>query len=98
MTLKIDMSKAYDRMEWPFILLALTRFGFSTRWINWIRECLSSISYSVLLNGNPYDFFIPSRRLPQEDLLSPFLFVIGMEILFRILDKAREMARLNGIC
>lgn len=51
MALKIDMSKAYDRMEWDLILLALKMYGFSPRWIGWIRECLSSVSYSILLNG-----------------------------------------------
>lgn len=92
------MSKAYDKMEWNLILLALKHFGFSSRWTNWIKECLSSVSYSVLLNGSPHGFIVPSRGLRQGDPLSPFLFVIGMEILSRLLDKAQSLSLVKGFC
>lgn len=73
-------------------------FGFRSRWINWIKECLSSVSYSILLNGNPYDFTVPTRGLRQGDPLSSFLFVISMEILSCLLDKAKSLSLIKGFC
>lgn len=72
-------------------------FGFSTRWIQWIKECLSSVSYSILLNGNPHGLIILTRGLRQGDPFSPFVFVIGMEILSRMLNKARDLSLLKRI-
>lgn len=95
--LKIDMAKAYDLMEWDLILLALKMFGFGHQWINWIKECLSLASYSILQNGSPFGFITPSRGLRQGDPLSLFLFVIGMEILSHLLDKAHSLSLVNGI-
>lgn len=63
MALKIEISKAFDPIEWNLILLALKMFGFSPCWLNWIKECLSLVSYSILLNGSPFGLIIPSRGL-----------------------------------
>lgn len=61
-----------------------------------MKECLSSASYSILINGSPYGFILTSRGLRQRDALSPFLIVIGMEILSRMLDKAQNLSKLHG--
>ena len=61
--IKLDMEKAYDRLEWPFILNVLRKFGFNERWINWISECISTTSFSILINGSPYGFFQSQRGL-----------------------------------
>lgn len=63
MTLKLDMSKAYDRVEWTFLQKIMTQLGFSDVFINMIMACLSSVSYSVLLNGQPVGNIKPSRGL-----------------------------------
>ena len=49
---KIDFEKAYDHVDWDFLDHVLDRKGFSTRWRSWMRGCLSSISYAILVNGN----------------------------------------------
>lgn len=67
-------------------------FGFSSHWINWVQECLSSISYSILLYGSPYGFIIPTHELRQRDPLSPFLFVISMKILSHMLEKINALS------
>ena len=63
--------------------------GFGSKWISWINWCISSVS-SVWVNGSPSGFFRSSRGLRQGDPLSPYLFVIGMEVLSCLIDKAIE--------
>lgn len=91
------IEKAYDRMEWALIVRALECFGFPTWFINWIYQCMSSVSYSILLNGSPYGFFKPSRGLRQGYPLSLLLFVIGLEVFSRLLFREESRGNLHGI-
>jgi hypothetical protein len=85
---KLDVEKAYDHVNWEFLLYLLRRCGFSQLWISWIRFCISTVRFSILINGSPSGFFASSRGLRQGDPLSPLLFVIVMEALSRIMDRA----------
>ena len=58
--LKIDMSKAYDRVSWNFLKAVLTVMNFDSKWINWIMECISSVEYTLLINGSMTRSFKPS--------------------------------------
>ena len=66
----------------------LERSGFSTKWRQWILFFLSTICFSILINGSPCGFFGSTRGLRQGDPLSPLLFVLVMDALGRMLDKA----------
>ena len=83
--LKLDMEKAYNKLEWPFILQVLRCFGFSSRWVQWIEQCISMVSFSIVLNGCLFDHFKPQQSLRQEDPLSPFLFILVAKVLWRSL-------------
>jgi hypothetical protein len=104
MAVNVAMEKAFDKMEWNFLLVILQKLGFHAKWINWIRLCISTSSFSVLLNGSPFGLFSPSRGLRQGDPLSPFLFIIGSEVISRLFYSslhgfpiARSCAPLNHL-
>ncbi|RVW14640.1 Transposon TX1 uncharacterized 149 kDa protein [Vitis vinifera] len=93
---KIDFEKAYDHVSWDFLDHVLEMKGFSLRWRKWMRGCLSSVSYAVLVNGNAKGWVKASRGLRQGDPLSPFLFTIVADVLSRMLLKAEERNVLEG--
>lgn len=76
---KLDLEKAFDRVDWEFLQYLLFRMGFGAKWRNLIKECLSSAYFSILINGSPKGFFPAQTSMRQGDLLSPFLFVIVVE-------------------
>ncbi|XP_057450751.1 uncharacterized protein LOC130742662 [Lotus japonicus] len=73
---KIDFAKAYDSVEWGFLLELLHEMGFGGRWIRWMQSCVSTASLAVLVNGSPSEFFTIQKGLRQGDPLSPLLFNI----------------------
>lgn len=85
--IKLDIAKAYDRVSWDFILAVLRKFGSSKIWIDIIRRSISNNWYSLMINGHIKSFFHSTRGLMQRDPLSPALFIIGAEVLSRLLNQ-----------
>ena len=86
--LKIDISKAFDSVQWSFVLGSLRALGFPEKYIHWIELCITSPSFSVQVNGDLAGYFQSSRGLRQGCSLSPYLFVLCMNVLSLKLDKA----------
>ena len=63
MALKLDISKAYGRVEWSFLECLLRKLGFHNRWVDLMMECITTVSYSILINGETSQTIYPSRGL-----------------------------------
>lgn len=97
MAVKTDVSKAYDRLEWSFIRAVFERMGFCNTWTNWLMECITTVSYSFLLNDEAVGSLAPQRGIRQGDPLSPYIFIICGEVLSGLCKKAQEDGLLPGI-
>ena len=96
MTLMLDKSKAFDKVEWAFLLKLMEKMGFDGKWINLILECISTISYSILVNSEPKGNIVPSRGIRQGDPLSPYLFLLCSEGLNALIQQAVNEDKIRG--
>ena len=85
--LKIDISKAYDNLHWDFLLKVLTALDLPEMFVEWIKECISTPSYNIAINGEMKGFFPGQKGLRQGDPISSLLFVIAMDVLSKMLDR-----------
>ena len=97
MALKLDMSKAYNRVEWIFLEKVMRHLGFAKSTVKLIMSCMSSVTYAILLNGQPVGNIKPSRGLRQGDPLSPYLFLLCALGLQSLLHKAEVNGEINGV-
>ena len=97
MAFKLDISKAYDKVNWDFLHDVLERIGFSNRIINLIMTMVGSVSYFVLLNGSSWGNLIIEKGLRQGDPLSPYLFIMIAEVLGRSFYKLVNIGYIKGV-
>jgi hypothetical protein len=97
LALKIDISKAFDTLEWPFLLKVLNCFGFNDTFCNWIQVILKSAFLSISINGKSEGYFNCSRGVRQGDPLSPLLFCIAEDVLSRSIAKLVQDGKLDLI-
>lgn len=76
---KADLAKAYDTISWSYLLSMLKLLNFPEKGIGWMKECISTASANVLVNGSPSGEFNLERGIRQGDPLSPFLFLVPTE-------------------
>ena len=84
---RLDFNKAYDRMKWSFLEAVLRAFGFNNKVVHFLMQCVCSVQFTLLLNGGIWSNFCPSRGLRQGDPLFPYLFILGSEVLLRLLNR-----------
>lgn len=97
MALKLDISKAYDRVSYDFIFFVLEKFSFKGRFIILIKECVSTTRFVVLLNGVPTKRFTYGKGFRQGDPLSPYLFIIIAKVLGQNLQKCLDRGYLHRV-
>ncbi|KAL9675416.1 hypothetical protein QQ045_003618 [Rhodiola kirilowii] len=90
--IKLDISKAYDMVDWDFLCQVMELFGFPAQFIKWIRACIGTAKFFVLINGGMEGFFGSTRGLRQGDPISLYLFMLVMEVLSRVLGRMRGSA------
>ncbi|XP_021742000.1 uncharacterized protein LOC110708221 [Chenopodium quinoa] len=81
-TIKVDIRKAYDTVKWPFIENMLSALGFPVMFIKWVMACVTSPTYSIMINGGSHGFFKGSRGIRQGD---PFSSLLSISLLTRAL-------------
>lgn len=97
MALKIDLEKAYDRLAWSFIRETLSDAGINEDWCRNIMHCIETTRMSILWNGEPTDWFKPSRGIRQGDAMSPFIFVLCIEKLSHMIKEEVANGRWKGV-
>lgn len=88
--LKLDISKAFDSVRWSFITDALRAMGIPEMFIHWIHTCLSTDAFSVSVNGELEGFFGSEHGLRKGCALSPYLFVIAINVLSKMLSNTAQ--------
>ncbi|KAH9651249.1 reverse transcriptase domain-containing protein [Citrus sinensis] len=95
--LKLDISKAYDRIEWNFVKHTMQKLGFSEKWVSLVMNCISTASFSVLINRVPKGLITPQRGLRQGCPLSPYIFIMCAEVLSNLLVQAENRSLIQGL-
>lgn len=94
MAVKIDISNAYDKLEWTFLETMIKRLGFDDRCITKIMTYVTLVSYAILVNGQPSDKIVPTRGLYQGDLISPYLYLICVEGLSTLIHNTERASKI----
>ncbi|KAF7148485.1 hypothetical protein RHSIM_Rhsim03G0157700 [Rhododendron simsii] len=96
LALKLDFNKAYDRVEWDFLEAFLLKMGFHSRRVQWVMQCISTVNFFVVVNGEARVQINLERGLRQGDPRSPYLFVLVKDVLSNLISSAREANSISG--
>ena len=97
MSVKLNMSNAFDRIEWGFVRGVMERLGFDGKWISLIMQCISSVSYSIIINGGAYGNITPTKSLKQGNPFFLGLFLLCAEGLSTFIHQSAHTQTLHGI-
>lgn len=97
MAIKLDMSKAYNKVEWNFLDSIMLKLGFNEQWTKLVMHCITSTTYSVFFNWEPQAPFKLSRGIRQGEPISPYLFIIVAKALSHLLYQAKIKGFLTSV-
>ena len=96
MALKLDISKVYDRVSWEFLRHVMLEMGFENEWIELIMMCVSTVTHTMLVNGQEVGPIVPGRGLRLGDPLSPYLFILCAKGLSSLIEAAKNRGEIHG--
>ncbi|KAL0413922.1 UNVERIFIED_CONTAM: putative mitochondrial protein [Sesamum radiatum] len=96
-SLKLDVSKAYNRVKWSFLKRVLIKLGFHRKIVSLIMTCVTTVSFSFILNGEQFRSLRPEQRLRQGDPLSPYLFLLCAEAFSNMISRAETEGHIEGV-
>jgi hypothetical protein len=96
--LRIDMTKACDRVEWGYLEWVLLKLGFNSHWVETVMRCVMNAKYAVKVNSTTTESFIPTRGIHQGDPINPYLFLLCSEGLSCLLQQKEAIGELKRIC
>jgi hypothetical protein len=95
--LKLDFEKAYDKVQWDFMMDVMRKKNFPEKWLTWMKQIIEGGSVGINLNGNPGNFFRTHKGLRQGNPLSPLLFNLVSDALTVMLENAKKIRSDQGI-
>ncbi|KAF7812457.1 reverse transcriptase [Senna tora] len=95
--IKMDINKAYDRLEWDFLQEVLLKLGFCEDWVKRIMGCVCLVNFDFQLSGKTVAALKPGRCVRQGDPLSPYLFIIVADVLSAMIEHHVRCGDLKGI-
>uniref|UniRef100_A0A803PDG3 Reverse transcriptase domain-containing protein n=1 Tax=Cannabis sativa TaxID=3483 RepID=A0A803PDG3_CANSA len=97
MAVKLDMAKAFDRVEWPFLNKIMLKLGFPAKFTSLVMNCLTTVTFKFNINGQALDNVVPTWGIRQGDPMSPYFFLLCSEGLSMLLRQAELIENAVGI-
>jgi hypothetical protein len=95
--MKLDLSKSFDKLSWNYLKSTLLSFGFDPSWVSWIVNLTSSTLFSIIVIGIPSKPSSPSIGVRQGSRLSPFIFILMVNVLSRVIKETITNHSLLGL-
>ena len=97
MLIKIDISKAYDKLSWKYMEKILSVYGFSREWVEWVMDLVTTPFFSILLNVSSTKPFKPSWGITQGDPMSHFLFILMVDGMSKLIQTHAIGGEIRGL-
>lgn len=94
--LNLDYEKAYDKVDWLYLDVMMEQKGFGPQWRRWIKGCLSTVNFSIVINSRPWGKILAKRGLRQGNTLSPFLFTLIGDSFSRMIHYCSQRRLIKG--